>query len=71
MAQSLFIGRDGSREALLRERGASRLAGMGAGAPLRRSMSPAKTIDEAFRPSSDRDPSHFLASDQPGPALIG
>jgi hypothetical protein len=34
-------------------------------------MSPAKTIDEAFRPSSDRDPSHFLASDQPGPALIG
>jgi len=39
--------------------------------PLRHSMSPAKTIDEAFRPSSDRDPSHFLASDQPGPALIG
>jgi hypothetical protein len=34
-------------------------------------MSPAKTIDEAFRPSSDRDLSHFLASDQPGPALIG
>jgi len=22
-------------------------------------MSPGKTIDEAFRPSSDRDPSHF------------
>jgi len=39
--------------------------------PLRHSMSPAKTIDDAFRPSSDRDPSLFLASDQPGPALIG
>src|SRR6516165_10013867 len=30
--------------------------------PLRHSMSPAKTIDDAFRPSSDRDPSLFLAS---------
>jgi hypothetical protein len=45
--------------------------GMGAGAALRCSMSPAKSINEAFRPGRDRDPSHFLASDQPGTALIG
>ena len=34
-------------------------------------MSLAESIGEAFRPSSDRDSSHVLASDQSGTALIG